>query len=424
MTPRVLRCDWLIRAGVGPTEDRRPGTHIQDSPNDTTGRLPHIGAAAALDAGGLDDALLADFLPVLVAAVASGRRVPRAALGRYRDAGRIAAGRGVALRALVDLYLSAAWRLWRHLPEVGAAAQEPDAVVRAGEVMLRAVDDVVAVLAEGFQLARRDLVRAQTAARREFVDDLLLGGAHSLPGLVERASLFGLSLAGPHAVVVVEAARPFTDSSPVTGILERSILGRMADSDALVTTKDGTLVVVFAAPDRSAIDEVVGGLTRGLPAPGRTSVRLDRIADVGTWRIGVGRSQQGPTGIRLSFEQAREALQLGSLGDGQILDAADLLLHRVLVRDQAAMRELVEAVLTPLTTARGGSEPLLQTLEAYFAAGGNATQAARILHLSVRALTYRLDRITALTARNPADPADRFELQTAVVGARMLGWPE
>ncbi len=404
------------------------GDHGLMTSHDLPGpRLDRIGAAAAADAGGLDPTLLGDFLPVLVGAVRTGTRLRRSELAGYRDAGRHAAGRGVALRALVDLYLSAAWRLWRHLPEVVKAADDPAAVVLAGEVMLRAADDAVAVLTEGYQLARRDLVRAQAAARREFVDDLLLGGTQGLAGLVDRAALFGLGLAGPHAVVVVQAEKPFSDSSPLTGILERSIQGSMADADALVTTKDGALVVIFAAPDRNAIDEVIKGLTSGLPSVSTESgVKLRRTAAVGAWRIGVGQAHQGPSGVRLSFEQAREALALGLRlgGDERVLNAADLLVQRVLIRDESAMHELVEALLMPLLTARGGAEPLLRTLEAYFAAGGNASLSARSLHLSVRALTYRLEKIATLTGRDPADPAQRFELQTAVLGARLLGWPE
>ena len=80
--------------------------------------LDPIAAAAAQDAGGIDAELLVDFLPALVAAVATGNRLGRRDLALYRDAGRKAAARGVAMRALLDLYLSAAWRLWRHLPEV------------------------------------------------------------------------------------------------------------------------------------------------------------------------------------------------------------------------------------------------------------------------------------------------------------------
>jgi sugar diacid utilization regulator len=384
-----------------------------------------IADAAAQDAGGVDPELLADLLPALVGAVATGNRLGRRDLARYRDAGRRAAARGVALRTLLDLYLSAMWRLWPRLPEV-AKAQGPHTVMLAGEVMLRAADDVVAVLTEGYQLARRDLISAQAAARREFVDDLLLGGFQGVAGLVERAGSFGLSLAGPHAVIVVQAERPFTDSAPLTTMLERSILGTKADADALVTTKEGALVVIFAAPDRQAIDGVIDSLAGSLPAPvTATGVRLRRTADVGSWRMGVGRAHQGPAGVRLSFDQALEALDLGARlgGHQQVWDAADLLVQRVLVRDETAMRELVDAVLTPLTQARGGAEPLLQTLEAYFAAGGNASLTARSLHLSVRALTYRLERIAAATGRDPADPAHRFELQTAVTGARLLGWP-
>nr|WP_240509227.1 hypothetical protein [Streptomyces agglomeratus] len=35
-------------------------------------------------------------------------------------------------------------------------------------------------------------------------------------------------------------------------------------------------------------------------------------------------------------------------------------------------------------------------------------------------MTYRLGRIHQLTG---ADPGDRYTLQTAVVGARLLDWP-
>jgi DNA-binding PucR family transcriptional regulator len=103
--------------------------------------------------------------------------------------------------------------------------------------------------------------------------------------------------------------------------------------------------------------------------------------------------------------------------------ARDLLVYRVLIRDHDAISDLIESVLTPLTQARDGAEPLLQTLEAYFAAGEVATEAARQLHLSTRAVTYRLQRIRTLTGYDPSEPSERFTLHTAVLGARLLGWP-
>jgi DNA-binding PucR family transcriptional regulator len=52
------------------------------------------------------------------------------------------------------------------------------------------------------------------------------------------------------------------------------------------------------------------------------------------------------------------------------------------------------------------------------------SEIARRLHLSVRAVTYRVDRIKTLTGYDPTDPAQRFTVHAAVLGARLLGWPQ
>jgi DNA-binding PucR family transcriptional regulator len=63
------------------------------------------------------------------------------------------------------------------------------------------------------------------------------------------------------------------------------------------------------------------------------------------------------------------------------------------------------------------------TLEAFFAAGAVATETARRLQVSVRTVTYRLDRVASLTGYNPAHPTERMTLHAAVLGARLLPWP-
>ena len=69
----------------------------------------------------------------------------------------------------------------------------------------------------------------------------------------------------------------------------------------------------------------------------------------------------------------------------------------VLARDQPALVDLVYYVLHPLRQARGGAGPLVETLAAYFDSGCVASMAAARLHFSVRAVTYRLDRVKTLT---------------------------
>jgi len=380
--------------------------------------LPHdvvaaVAAEAAADAGGLPVALLGDFLQVLGGAVTNGRPLTKRQLQGYRTHAGEAARQGVALRALLDLYLSSAWRLWRHLPVVAAGSDGP-AMATAGEVMLHAVDDVAAELAEGFQLARRALVRAQESARREFIDDLLTGTA-DVASVVQRANGFGMDLAGPHAVAVIRGEHPFGHAVPIITELERAILGSKGDAAALVASKAADLVVVFPAPDATAVEHVLAQLGKALV----------RRQPAGSWRIGVGLAAPGANGVVRSYAEGLTALDLARrIGlTTPVVHSRDLLVYQVLLRDRAALLSLITGTLTPLLQARGGAGPLLETLLAYVDCGGNNARTARRLHLSVRAVTYRLSRVHDLTGHDPTSPEGRLPLHLAALGARLLDWP-
>ena len=127
-------------------------------------------------------------------------------------------------------------------------------------------------------------------------------------------------------------------------------------------------------------------------------------------------------GIARSDEEAREGLTMAVRQhlDTPLVPAEPLLIYRVLLRDQPAITDLVHTVLGQLVHARGGAEALLAILDAYFAIGGVATETARRLHLSVRAVSYRLDRIKTLTGY---DPIQRFTINTAVLGANSSAGP-
>ncbi|HET6877281.1 MAG TPA: helix-turn-helix domain-containing protein [Jatrophihabitans sp.] len=385
-----------------------------------------VAAEVAEEAGGLDPALLGDFLPALVTAATSGASLARAEVQRCRGRGERAARAGTALPALVDLHLSAARRLWRLLPAVAARA-DAAAVAAAAERILAALDDAIPALAAGYAQARRVVVREQVSARREFVDDLL-GGQGDVAGLLGRAPGFGLDLARPHAVAVVQAEASFSDASPLPGVIERAVREAVnAETGALAATKDARLVIVCPIGDQDALDQLTGALTAllGVAGAGDETVRLRRRLDVGAWRAGVGRAGVGPSGVLASYDEARNALMLaGRLGlRRQVVLAADMLVYQVLLRDRPAITDLVTTVLGPLRNARGGASPLIDTLAGYYDAGGNAAQAARALHLSVRALTYRLDRVRQLTGHDPTRSTERFTLHAAVLGARLLDWP-
>jgi sugar diacid utilization regulator len=374
--------------------------------------LADVATAAARDAGDVPVELLGDYLPLLADAAVSGRRPRRAELDAVGRLGRRAAEQGISARRVVQFYLSAARRLWQDLPAV-AGPRDEEAVRAASAAVLQVIDEAVATLAEAYTVARRELVRREETLRRDLIDDLLRGDS-DLGALVERAQPFGLELARVHQVALAAPAQRLPDNGRAVNALEAVIFDRLGDRDVLVSTKDGLLVVL--APAVSGADDDLGHLMHG---------ELDRLRIGRPWRVAVGRPHPGVYGIARSYEEARDALIMARrlhMTD-PVVKAHDLLVFRVLLRDQPAIVDLVVAVLSPLILARGGAQPLLDTMEVYFSTGAVATETAKRLHVSVRTVTYRLERIRTLIGYDPADPGHRFTLQAAVLGARALEWP-
>jgi sugar diacid utilization regulator len=320
----------------------------------------------------------------------SGRRLRRQELEVLRDHGDRAAEEGRGLAELVDETLATTGRVWEGQP-VDAASM---AALRAA----------VAALAAGHGRAYRERLRREEAGRREFVADLL-SSRSDLGRLAEHAERFGLNLACAHVVAIAGGDGYDLDDPPVRA-LERQLLGRFGEQEVLLAVKHGRLVCIV--PSGTGEDAVVRAFA---------DLTQDR-------RVVVGRPHSGPGGIVRSYEEARSALeQADHLGlPGRLLHAADLLILPVLLRDRDALEELVRSVLGPMRNSRGGAEPLLETLAAYAESRYVAAEAARRLGLSVRALAYRVARIVRLTGLDPDDALQRYTLETAVFGARLLGW--
>jgi sugar diacid utilization regulator len=366
--------------------------------------------AAATAGGPVPADYLAGYVDVLAAAAGTGRLPGAAELEHLRDLGGEAAEEQLSLRALIDAYLRATELAWDLLPGLSGAPTASEART-VGVAVLGAARRVVAALAEGHERSQQRAVRREDAVRREFVDDLLHGRG-DLGHLAERAERFGVLLAGGHVAVVARATHQFSDGDDLTRRIESALVARFGARNVLLAARDGQLVAILPSSLRGAPGEFAHQV-------------LTVLGTEAGWQVGVGRPHTGPSGVLRSYEEARNALHLADrLGfRAPVLHAADLLVFPVLLRDRAAIVDLVTTVLGPLADARGGPQPLLDTLTAFFNCQGNNTAAARQLKVSVRAVTYRLDRIRTLTGYAPTEPTQRFTLEAAVLGARLLGWP-
>ena len=376
-------------------------------------------AADAARQSGAPAELLGAYLDLLADATLVGRRADPEEVAAVHELGRQAATQGVPARRMAHLYLSAAARLWSTIPPK-CRARDRDAVRAAAEAVLLAVDGAVAALVAGHDSQRRRMVRHEESLRRQFIDDLLRGDS-DVASLVERGEPFGLDFSLGHQVALAVPSGKLVDEVAVASALERSIADAYVGREVLVDAREGRFIIV--APEipqalahrgeRPEVGAAIKTAIRGM----RKGVR---------WRIAAGRAHPGTYGVARSYEEAREALELAEILqlETPVVYAHDLLVYRVLVRDQAAMSDLVQSVLVPLTASRGGAEPLLETLQIYFETGGVATETARRLHVSVRTVTYRLAKVAELTGRDASKPDDRLALEVAVLGARLLRWPQ
>ncbi len=320
-----------------------------------------------------------------------------------RELGARAADTPVGLDELVMTFMRCAQRVWGQSPDPHRPGARPDPAV-----LLNTLRSTLEASFAGYRDRARTVLTRSDADRAAFVNDLLTGDTD--PGeLSQRAHRYGIRLGGDHAVLVANVAGL---SSHAARAIDESLAARFGSGNTLTTLRDGQLVCVST-----------GGL-RGLPA--ELARHLLAALGPGRWQIAVGRDHPGVHGLATSLDEARGTLDLAAkLGfTAPVLHAADLLVFPVLLRDREAITDLVSTVLGPLRTARGGAQPYLDTLSVLFDNQENYTATARHLHLSVRAVTYRLDRIRAMTGYHPSEPTQRFTLHTAVLGARLLGWPD
>ena len=380
------------RADVGRLADLDAGT-VED-----------VGNEAGKDAG-VDPELLGRYLQGVLKAARSSRSLGGTELEAFDRIGEEAAERGIDLSALLDLYLSATWRLWREIPAAEAASTT--ALAAVADSLFRSSDDTAQALGRGYQRGQRLAIRREEAKRREFAEDLL-SGAGDLEQLRERAAAFGFHLPAAHRVVVARTERPVEEGGDLHIGAEIRIRQAFGRDDLVVATKEGSLVCIVPSDAEE-------------PAA-RLAAALD---DLGTdsWRVGEGRIEPGPAGVARSYRQAREALELANRLERTepVARYDELLVYHVLLGDRIELRALVDRTLGGLRDGRGGAGPFVDTLEAYFAEGGNVSATARRLHLSTRAVSHRLQTIADRTGLRPQNPEDRFLLEVAVRATRLLG---
>jgi hypothetical protein len=209
------------------------------------------------------------------------------------------------------------------------------------------------------------------------------------------------------------AALGWADAPPVAAVVGRSPGGDIT----------AVLHSVYRAARRARV-EVIGGVhgDRLVVVMGGASDPYATAAQLAP-SFGEGPIVVGPAVP--SLDQATESARAALAGfraapawpGAPTPVAADALLpERALAGDSEARRVLRHDAYGAVARAGGG---LLETLDAFFAAGGVLESAARELYVHPNTVRYRLKRVAEVTGLSPLDGRDAFALRMALAIGRL-----
>jgi len=273
----------------------------------------------------------------------------------------------------------------------------------------------------------RAAAEVERRLRRDLVEEVLAGGldAEEAERLARQAERLGHRLPHRAWALVMEPDDAVSEAEMATpGRQDRldTVLGELVRRQvpgALTVVRSASAVVLVpedAAPDLAGAERVASLLLE-VAAP---ALRPATVS------VGIGNIARSVAELARSHLEARQALRLsrragtrGRATSYRALGAFRLLLE---VQSPDALRAFVAEVLGPLLKyAESRETPLLETLEALAAARWVRRAAARSLGIHINSMSYRIERIEALTGLSLDDPETRVAVAIAVRARAMLG---
>jgi hypothetical protein len=277
-----------------------------------------------------------------------------------------------------------------HVPSLAAPGEE-EALLQA---ILKFSREIAFSAARVYARAAESRGAWDARLQALLVDALLRGDSSDV--LASRAAALGWADAPPVAVVVGRS--PGGDITAVLHTVYRA--ARRARIEMIGGVHGDRLVVVMggATDPLTAAGSLAAGFGEGPIVVGPAVPSLDQAAE----------------SARAALAGFRAAPAWPGAPSPVVAD--DLLPERALAGDTEARRALRHDVYGAVVRAGGG---LLETLDAFFAAGGVLESAARELYVHPNTVRYRLKRVAEVTGLSPLDGRDAFALRIALTIGRL-----
>lgn len=302
----------------------------------------------------------------------------------------------VGLSSLLRTFRLWGLQLWRTMDSLAGADEVGRQLsIELAEGMMVHIDRVSTAIATAYLRESGTIAIDDTSLRTDVLETLLSGEAVSEEARRQTAVL-RMSLRGRVQVAVVQLS---SGVDPTIGV---------QSATRAVRNQIGPLTKLFQVGARESEVVCICGLDTNDDRQ-EIETACDQLAESERgWTLGIGRVAEGLDGVRRSYAEAREAVDLGTSASapGRAIRFADALLDQIL-RAAGHTDALLEETVRPLLDydLRKRSD-MLSTLRAYVRANFNLTKAASALSINPNTVIYRLRRIHALTDRDPTEVND------------------
>jgi sugar diacid utilization regulator len=257
----------------------------------------------------------------------------------------------------------------------------------------------------------------------ELLEGLLVADHLDAEEVRRRAARIGFTPGRAHHVIVMapEDTAPPLANGPADArrvvVRRRRLLESLAE---LVASRAGD-AIVSPRPDELVVIAPVSDEARQNPHElGRAAIRhASSLFNSWSLTVGIGGTCRQPTEIAACYAQARRAIEAARrFGQrGQVVAFADLGLYRLLfqVANPAELDAFVKQVLGDLIAYDDRHQAdLVPTLAAFLKNNASPQATARELALHVNTVSYRLQRIRAVSGLNLDQAEDRLLAQVAL----------
>lgn len=238
--------------------------------------------------------------------------------------------------------------------------------------------------------------------RAVFLDELLATEIADEEAWIQRGNTLGFDLARPHTAWLIQAE----GIQDWPNALRQYLATRQ---EPVLLSVRVEVALLFWPSDNPKSGREFKTVANGIVDHFTSSYRMAKL------NIGIGRPASTVREWLRSLEQARESWRMGgSWQASPVTYFGDLGLYQLLTGlggSGEAGRFFRKTVEPLISHDLEHNAELVETLEAFFACHGNLSQTAAALHIHRNTLTYRLQRISAITQMDLDDADSRFSLQ-------------